>query len=157
MTITFTPRTSPPPAIGHPVVAEAMGRPEHQIADDELVDKALEILCDAQADYLPVIARDGRFVGLVTRIQLAPYLPRSWYTERTPVRSVMPDGGAFGWPEMAISSAIEAMRGRELENWPVVDDNGFLVGVLSLERAEQAVAAADLPSIGVPVVTRMAA
>lgn len=153
-----TPRTSPPSAVDrHPTVAEAMGRPEHQIADDVLVDKALEILCDAQADHLPVLARDGRFVGLVTRVQLAPYLPRSWYTARTPVRAVIPQGGPFAWPEMAIGSAIEAMRIRSLEDWPVVDDEGYLVGVLNLERAVALAAAVGLPSTGMPVLTAMAA
>ncbi|MDH6112298.1 CBS-domain-containing membrane protein [Kitasatospora sp. MAP12-15] len=162
MTTTITPRTSTrtstPPAAGHyPTAAEAMDRPQHQIADDVLVDKALEILCDAGADYLPVRGGDGRFVGLVTRVQLAPYLPRSWYTERTPVRAVIHERGAFGWPEMAIHTAVEAMRVRGLEDWPMVDDDGYLVGVLNLERAEAMAAAADLPSIGMSIITPMAA
>ncbi|MDH6133933.1 CBS domain-containing protein [Kitasatospora sp. MAA4] len=121
-------------------VAKAMNRPGHQISDDTLVDKALEILCGAQVDHLLVSGSDGRCVGLVTRAQLAPYLPRSWYTARTPVRSIVRQSGPFAWPGMAIGSAAEAMRIREFDAWPVVDDDGYAVGVLYLEKAEAAVA-----------------
>lgn len=117
-------------------VGDAMERAGQQIADDVIVDQALEILRAAEVDHLLVRGDDGRCAGLVTRAQLAPYLPRSWYTERTPLRDIVHDRGPFAWPEMTLLTAAVAMKARALGAWPVVDDDGYALGVLSRGRAE---------------------
>ncbi|MET8682361.1 CBS domain-containing protein [Streptomyces sp. NPDC004647] len=121
-------------------VADAMRPSDLQITQDTIVDRALDILDAAEADYLLVHAGDGRCTGLVTRAHLAPYRARSWYTERTAIGAIVQNRGPFTRPGMTIATAAETMRTRALRAWPVVDDDGCILGVLTLERLRAAIA-----------------
>ncbi|MBC3839484.1 hypothetical protein GXW82_02445 [Streptacidiphilus sp. 4-A2] len=74
---------------------------------------------------------DGRCTGLLTRLHLAPFQARSWYTERTPVRDIVFERAPFATADMPAATAAAAMRLRDLEVWPVVDHDGHAVGLLS--------------------------
>ncbi|MCX5208794.1 CBS domain-containing protein [Kitasatospora sp. NBC_00240] len=113
-------------------VGDRMTRPELQISDDMMVDTAMDILQSSGADHLLVRDEDGHCAGLLTRLHLAPFQARSWYTERTPIRDVVLDRAPFATPEMPAGEAAAAMRSRGLELWPVVDHDGHVVGLLSL-------------------------
>ncbi|MEV7181727.1 CBS domain-containing protein [Kitasatospora sp. NPDC093679] len=115
-----------------PTVRDRMQRPELQISDDAMVDTALDVLRSSGADHLLVRADDGRCAGLLTRLHLAPFQARSWYTERTPVRDIVLDRAPFATPEMPLTTATAAMRARNLDAWPVVDNDGHVIGLLSL-------------------------
>ncbi|MBD0670197.1 hypothetical protein BU198_05595 [Streptomyces sp. CBMA156] len=109
-----------------------MKHPELQISDDVMVDAAMDILQSSGADHLLVRDEDGRCAGLLTRLHLAPFQARSWYTERTPVRDVTLDRAPFATTGMPAATAAAAMRSRGLDTWPVVDHDGHAVGLLSL-------------------------
>ncbi|MEW1914281.1 CBS domain-containing protein [Kitasatospora sp. NPDC085895] len=124
-----------PTVLNHPpttTVRERMQRPELQISDDTTVDAAIDILRSSGTDHLLVRADDGRCAGLLTRLHLAPFQARSWYTERTHVRDVALDRAPFATPDMPLTTAIAAMRSRDLDAWPVVDDDGHVIGLLAL-------------------------
>ncbi|MEU9080617.1 CBS domain-containing protein [Kitasatospora sp. NPDC004745] len=112
-------------------VGDLMQRPELQISDDVMVDTAMDILQSSGADHLLVRDDDGRCAGLLTRLHLAPFQARSWYTERTPVRDIVLDRAPFATVDMPAGAAAAAMRSRGLDAWPVVDHDGHLVGLLS--------------------------
>ncbi|WP_145905096.1 CBS domain-containing protein [Kitasatospora viridis] len=116
-------------------VADAMAPCDYQIADDSTVDRANDILHSAHVEYLLVRDHNGRCEGLVTRTALHPFLTRSWYTERTAISSTRHQRGPFAWPTMDLSLAATAMRLKHLAVWPVVDDDGFLLGVLTADHA----------------------
>nr|WP_257019107.1 CBS domain-containing protein [Streptomyces sp. TLI_235] len=116
-------------------VADAMDPCDYHISDDSTVDQAVDILRSAHVEYLLVRDHNGRCEGLVTRAGLHPFLTRSWYTERTAISAVAHQRGPFAWPTLGLALAAIAMRVRRLTVWPVVDEAGYIVGVLTAERA----------------------
>ena len=112
-------------------VGDLMKHPELQISDDVTADTAMYILQTSGANHVLVRADDGRCAGLLTRLHLAPFQARSWYTERTPVRDIVLDRAPFATADMPAADAATAMRSRGLDTWPVVDHDGHAIGLLS--------------------------
>ncbi|WP_405009496.1 CBS domain-containing protein [Kitasatospora sp. NBC_01539] len=112
-------------------VGDLMKHPELQIGDDVTVDTAMDILLSSGADHALVRDEEGRCAGLLTRLHLAPFQARSWYTERTPVRNIVHDRAPFATVGMPATVAADAMRSRGLDTWPVVDEDGHVVGLIS--------------------------
>ncbi|MET8543384.1 CBS domain-containing protein [Kitasatospora sp. NPDC004799] len=130
--------TCPPQSVrpGHGLtVADAMDPCDYRIADDRTVDQADDMLRGADTEYLLVCDHDGRCEGLVTRTGLHPFLARSWYTERTAISATAHQRGPFAWPTMGLALAALAMRIKHLAVWPVVDEDGYILGVLTADRA----------------------
>ncbi|MEY9940869.1 CBS domain-containing protein [Streptacidiphilus sp. MAP5-3] len=117
-------------------VADAMQPHTDQIADDTTIDQANDLFDDPRVPYLLVRDAAGRCEGLVTRSRLLVFLARSWYTKRTFIRDTTHQRGPFARPAMTLERADEAMRIGKLRVWPVVDDNGHLLGVLSARHVE---------------------
>ncbi|AUG75350.1 CBS domain-containing protein [Kitasatospora sp. MMS16-BH015] len=113
-------------------VSDLMTTPDLQISDDVTADTATDILNGSGADHVLVRDDDGRCAGLLTRLHLAPFQARSWYTERTAVRDIALDRAPFATPDMPAAAAATAMRARGLTTWPVVDHDGHAIGLLSL-------------------------
>ncbi|GAA1221063.1 hypothetical protein GCM10009665_09030 [Kitasatospora nipponensis] len=109
-----------------------MTTPDLQISDDVTADTAMDILHSSGAEHLLVRTDDGRCAGLLTRLHLAPFQARSWYTERTAVRDIVLDRAPFATPDMPAGDAATAMHARGLDAWPVVDHDGHVIGLFSL-------------------------
>ncbi|MCX4749487.1 CBS domain-containing protein [Kitasatospora sp. NBC_01287] len=122
-------------ALEHPIatatVGDLMNHPELQISDDIMADTAMDILLSSGASHLLVRDEDGRCAGLLTRLHLAPFQARSWYTERTPVRDILHDRAPFATPDMPAPLAVATMRSRGLDAWPVIDHDGHAIGLLT--------------------------
>ncbi|WP_371498636.1 CBS domain-containing protein [Kitasatospora sp. NBC_00374] len=131
--------TPPTVATAAGTVGAVMAAPDYQITDDTSIDRANDVLRGANVPYLVLRDHDGRCSGLVTRAQLAPFLADPRLAERVPIRDVAHDQGPYAWPEMAVDTAAVAMQVRSLQAWPVVDDEGFLLGVLTPDRLARAV------------------
>ncbi|WP_157845457.1 CBS domain-containing protein [Kitasatospora phosalacinea] len=121
-------------------VADAMDHCDRQIADDSTIDQANDALRGARAEYLPVRDRDGRCEGLVTRAALHFPAPCS-YTEQTAISTTAHQQGPFAWPTLGLALAARVMNIRRLALWPVTDDDGYLLGVLTARRAAVVLAA----------------
>jgi CBS-domain-containing membrane protein len=117
-------------------VADAMEPCEYQIADDSPVDRADDILRSAHVGYLVVRGHDGRCAGLVTSLGLRERPGRSRAVERTTVRDVISQRGPFAWPSMALRMAAFTMRIKCLSVWPVIDDDGYVLGIVTAERVD---------------------
>lgn len=113
---------------------DAMTSPGPQVGDDMTVDLALSVLIGARVGHLLVRAEDDRCAGLVTRAQLTAYRSGSWYAEDTRLRDIVHDRGPFTSSVTSLHDAERAMRDRELEASPVVDEDGYILGVLTLTR-----------------------
>jgi Mg/Co/Ni transporter MgtE len=122
---------------------------ELRIGADVMVDKALDLIRVADADHAILTTDDGRGIGVVRRAQLAPYLIRSWYTERTPIRNIAHDRTPFARPAMSAAAAAAEMRAHGLRIWAVADEDGRVVGVLTPEtlRAVLATDRAELTAV----------
>ncbi|WP_405018579.1 CBS domain-containing protein [Kitasatospora sp. NBC_00070] len=135
MTTTFpTTEVTTFPGAGRLTVADALEHHDFQITDDRTVGHANEIFRSAHVPYLLVRDHDGRCEGLVTRVAMSPFLSRSRYSERTLVGTTAHQRGPFAWPTMGLASAALAMRTMRLTVWPVVDDDGYLLGVITSDR-----------------------
>ncbi|MFF7970669.1 hypothetical protein [Streptomyces sp. NPDC007905] len=112
--------------------ADAMDAPGLQVEEHMTVDVALAVLIGARVPYLILRDEDGRCAGLATRAQLAAHRGGSWYGDRTRLRDIPLDRGPFTASAAVLSDAEAAMRVRTLDVSPVVDRNGYTLGVLAL-------------------------
>jgi CBS-domain-containing membrane protein len=119
-----------------PTVADVMVPADLQASDHTAVDKALVILASAHVDHLLIRGEDGRCVGLVTRADLDGYRTQPWYTQQTRLRDLEHghDTGPFARPDTPAATAVATMRARGLDVWPVVDADGYALGVITAER-----------------------
>ncbi|MEU6098717.1 CBS domain-containing protein [Streptomyces sp. NPDC047079] len=111
---------------------DAMHAPGPQVDDHMTVDVALSVLIGARVPHLLLQDEDGRCAGLVTRAQLAAHRGGSWYSDRTRLRDIPLDRGPFTSSAAVLSEAEDAMRGRTLDVSPVIDEQGYALGVLAL-------------------------
>ncbi|MDH6120356.1 CBS-domain-containing membrane protein [Kitasatospora sp. GAS204A] len=123
-----------PPTARALTVADAMEPLEYQISDDSTVDRASDILGSAHVGYLLVRDHNGRCEGVLTSRGLHAFRSRSWYTELTPVSATTHQRGPFAWPGMGLALARLAMQIKELTVWPVVDEDGYTLGLLTADR-----------------------
>ncbi|MCM2425153.1 CBS domain-containing protein [Streptomyces sp. RKAG337] len=115
-----------------PTVADAMALPELHVSDHTTIDRALAVLHGARTDHVLIRDDEGHCAGIVTRDQLTAHSAQPWYTEATRVRDIPHDCSPFARPDMPLSEAEATMRERSLAVWPVVDDDGVALGVLTL-------------------------
>ncbi|MGW0660144.1 CBS domain-containing protein [Streptodolium elevatio] len=128
---------SPPLTAQNASVADAMSICDLTISENTTVDEALAILDrDPTMQHLLVVDQGGRCEGVVTRVSLAAFLARSWYSQRTPVRDTHHQRGPFAWPGMPLALAAKSMRVKRQTVWPVADDDGRLVGVLDFRSVQ---------------------
>ncbi|GGV50945.1 hypothetical protein GCM10010495_80740 [Kitasatospora herbaricolor] len=122
-------------------VQDRMDLPDLQISDDVLADTAIDILRSAHVSHMLVRGHDGRCAGLLTSAQLGPYRRGDNPHRRgndigsTSVDDIVHDRAPFAHASMPADTAQAAMRIRDLEAWPVVDDDGYTVGLLPRTRA----------------------
>ncbi|MFJ8361892.1 hypothetical protein [Streptomyces sp. NPDC093984] len=109
-----------------------MGAPGLQIDDHMTVDVALSVLIGARATHLLLQDDDGRCSGLVTRAQLTAHRAGSSYSDRIRLRDMPLERGPFTSSASALSDAEAAMRVRTLDASPVVDEQGYALGVLTV-------------------------
>ncbi|WP_030270262.1 CBS domain-containing protein [Streptomyces sp. NRRL B-24484] len=122
-------------------VADAMEPCGPRIAVDAGIEQAERLLADTGAACLLVCTDDDRCQGLVTPASLAPFLACTWYSARSLVQDAMRRCDPLAWPTLALPRAAVAMHVRHLDPWPVVDEDGRLLGVLTGARVTAALAA----------------
>jgi CBS domain-containing protein len=107
-----------------------------QASDHTAVDKALVILDSAHVDHLLIRGEDGRCAGLVTRADLDRYRAQPWYTQQTRLRDLEHghDTGPFPGPDTPAATVADTMRTRGLDACPVVDADGYALGVITTAR-----------------------
>ncbi len=132
---------SPRPTGPRLTVADAMDLCDYRITADRTAEQADDVLRGAHADYLPVRGHDGRCEGLVTHADLLPFLHLAGPAERT-VGDTAHQQGPFAWPALGLVLAVRVMRIMRWNVWPVIDDDGYLLGVLTAHRAADVIAAA---------------
>lgn len=110
--------------------------PDLQVSDHTSIDRALDVLRGSHNQYVLIRDDTGRCAGIVTRDQLAAHEPKPWYAENTRVRDIAHDHSPFARPDMPAADAAAAMRERSLTVLPVVDDDGFAVGILTAARLQ---------------------
>ncbi|WP_301125968.1 hypothetical protein [Streptomyces cacaoi] len=113
-------------------IAEAMGPPGPQSDEHMMVDVALSVAVSARVQHLVFHDEDGRCSGLVTQAELAAHRNGSSYTDHTRLRDLPCNRGPFPSTAEHLSDVEASMRHRDLRLSPVIDEDGYTLGVLGL-------------------------
>ena len=121
-------------------VRDYMKSPVFTVTPDTLIDNALETMREKHVRRLPVV-ENGKLVGLVTRNiirEATPSLPTPltlWGLHHQlscmKVRDVMITDVIVVHPDDTIKEVVAITEKHRIGTFPVVDDNGNLVGILT--------------------------
>jgi len=121
-------------------VRDCMKSPVFTVTPDTLIDTALEKMQEKHIRRLPVV-ENGKLVGLVTRNIMREAIPSSpipltlWgfhhQLSRMKVRDVMRTDVIVVHPDDTIKEVLTLCEKHQIGTFPVVDDNGKLVGILT--------------------------
>ncbi len=121
-------------------VRDYMKSPVFTVTPDTLIDNALETMREKHVRRLPVV-EDGKLVGLVTRNIVAEAMPPSptpltlwgihYELSRMKVRDVMITDVIAVHPDDTIREVVALSEKHQIGTFPVVDENGNLVGILT--------------------------
>lgn len=104
------------------------------ISEDESAQTAAGRMHSRKVGTLVVVDSETRPVGIVTDRDLTVrVLAKGLDGTQLPVRDVMTHTPETVYPETAIEDALRRMRVGAFRRVPVVDDDGRLVGLLSLD------------------------
>lgn len=122
---------------------DALMTPEPQACTSEnTLREAAKKMWDHSYGCLPVVDDDGRVVGMLTDrdICLAAYIQEDTLDALHVGSAMTPDPHTLRGSQ-SVAEAMEAMRGYHVRRLPVVDEEGVLTGLLSLDDiAREAVA-----------------
>ena len=111
------------------LVSEIMREEIHMLIISDDLDKACRLM-DEQCLYgAPVVDYDNKLIGIVTRPHLIRALMHK-YPPDTPVSKIMQSDLVTIRPDHEISDTIKLFIETGYHNYPVIDDNGFLLGLV---------------------------
>ena len=121
-------------------VRDYMKSPVFTVTPDTLIDNALGTMHEKHVRRLPVV-KNGKLVGLVTRNMIAEAMPPSpapltlwgihYELSRMKVRDVMMTDVIVVHPDDTIKEVVALSEKHEIGTFPVVDEDGKLVGILT--------------------------
>jgi CBS domain-containing protein len=116
-------------------------------------DVAMSLLWRHNVGCMPVVGDRGELVGMITDRDLA----MGAFLQGAPLRavtvsSVMTKELATCTPDDDVEAVLGQMTGRRLRRLPVVDAEGALIGIVSLNDIARAAVANELPAAGVAAV-----
>jgi len=121
-------------------VRDCMKSPVITVTPDTLIDNAMETMREKHVRRLPVV-EDGRLVGLVTRKTIREATPSTptpltlwglhYQLSCMKVRDVMITDVIVVHPDDTIKAVLALSEKHRIGTFPVVDDNGNLVGILT--------------------------
>jgi len=121
-------------------VRDCMKSPVFTVTPDTLIDNALETMREKHVRRLPVV-ENGKLVGLVTRkiiIEATPSQPTAltlwglhYQLSCMKVRDVMITDVIVVHPDDTIKEVVATSQRHRIGTFPVVNDNGNLVGILT--------------------------
>jgi CBS domain-containing protein len=114
-------------------VRDAMTRDVVTCYESDSLNRAAQLMWDADCGALPVVSAEGKLIGMLTDrdICMAAYT-RGKPLAELPVSGTMSTGLATCRPSDTLQSVMDLMSARQVRRMPVVDDDGRLVGILSL-------------------------
>ena len=103
------------------------------IGEDMPVREALFAITKAQAGATHVVDKSGRLVGIVTDGDLRRAIMRDEKVLSRPVREIMTRNPITIRPDRLAAEALRLMRERQIDDLPVVDEEGRPVGMLDVQ------------------------
>ena len=121
-------------------VREVMTSDVVTIDPDSSVLDAAKLMAAKNVGALPVIDGDGRLVGMLSErdiVRRVVALEKD--PARTPVRDAMTPQPVAVKPDYTLADAIRTMLQLNIRHLPVVDEEGNLVGIISVKDIEAAI------------------
>ena len=112
-------------------VEEIMKRP-HWAPPETTVEMAAQWMRDVDIGFLPVCTTSGSVLGTITDRDLAIRVLASGLSASTPVREVMTPRVIAVHPKASLREVEQLMAHERVSRVIVTDDDGNLVGVVSL-------------------------
>jgi CBS domain-containing protein len=135
---------------GRPDTVETLMRTEvHRVGADATANDAARLMWDRDVGAVPVVDEGGKLIGIVTDrdIAMASYL-RGAQLWDIPVRSLMTAEVVSASADDSINDVSTLMSRRQVRRVPIVDAQGVLVGIVSLNDLALAATAAE-PNEGI--------
>jgi CBS domain-containing protein len=135
-------------AVTRATVADRMSRPVHRIDASASLSEAARLMWEQDIGVVPVTGPGDRVEGIVTDrdIAMAAYL-QGRTLQSIPVRDVMSTSVQWVRTDEPVDEASSRMAQHQIRRLPVMDGEGSLVGMLSLN--DLAEASADPEASGV--------
>jgi CBS domain-containing protein len=114
-------------------VAQIMKADVEICAPDDNLAAAASRMWDADIGCLPVVSADGRVVGMITDRDICmAALTRGQALHQVSVSVAMSKEILSCSPEATLAEAEEIMRSGQVRRLPVIDSDGSLAGIVSL-------------------------
>lgn len=122
-------------------VRDLMMQPVTTCHVDDLLSTPAQLMWDRDVGAVPVVDADGRLVGMITDRDICmAALMQGRPPDDIPVRTAMAKQVFACSPDAPIAEAEAIMRDKQVRRVPVIDADGRLVGMLSLnDLAREAV------------------
>jgi CBS domain-containing protein len=114
------------------VISTVMKKPVHSVMPDDTVIAAAKRLRDAGVGFVPVCDRSGNLVRAITEREIAWRFVADGLAASTPVSDVMTRAVPTCRARDDIFEAQKIMRERHVRRLVCLDDEGRVVGVLTL-------------------------
>jgi len=115
-------------------VADVMMRTPASCTGETNLAAAVEILWNRNCGMLPIVGHEGKVTGVVTDRDICIALgTRNRPAAEITVAEIQPEKLFSCKPEDDIHSALAILSGAKVRRLPVVDDQGKLQGILSLD------------------------
>jgi CBS-domain-containing membrane protein len=114
-------------------IGQLMRTEVHRVAGDASANDAARLMWDKDVGAVPVVDESGRLIGIVTDrdIAMAAYL-RGMNLWDIPVGSLMTREVISAHADDSTSDVSALMSRRQVRRVPIVDDQGVLIGIVSL-------------------------
>lgn len=120
-------------------IADLMTSKVHTCTVNDSLNAAANVMWEHDCGIVPVLDAGGKLVGVVTDrdICMAAFFHGARLAELS-VREIMARDLHTLRPQAALHEGLELMREMQVRRLPVVDDQGALVGILSLADVARA-------------------
>lgn len=115
-------------------VRDIMTTPVHACRVGDPANEAARLMWERNCGAIPVVQEEGRVVGIITDRDLC----MAAYTQGRPLASILVETAMARRvyccrADDTVGDALAVMRDHEVRRLPVVDEDGRLVGLLSLD------------------------
>ena len=116
-----------------PTLADVM-RPEViEVAPEDTLGEVAERMSEVNVGA--VVVKDyGRLIGILTERDMLKAMAARVHTSDARVRQWMTEDPLTASPQMAVEEAAQVMLEHNFRHLPIVDENGVVVGLVSLRR-----------------------
>ena len=124
-------------------VSRSMTRQVITVAPGDGIFKAQELMAENRIRHLPVIAPDGRLIGIVTDRDIRSALPYKFFKaspseeekkkfSELKIKDIMSQNPITISPTYTLQDALLMIQDARVGALPVVDENGILSGIISV-------------------------